>query len=391
MAPAATTRSSTAAGKRPAGPPRLLTAPARVQISKYADGEALCARNFTITPITVGPDEVPLHQGEVLVQPVYISVDTNLYFRVDGIWEHKFQLPLLPLGEVVRGFGVGFVLCSKHPDYQSGDRVMGWDLPWASYGAVAGGHALISLRDQLSSIPTQWFMGVLSMHSFSAWYGLTQVAHAQPGENILISVATGGIGQMAVQLAGIMGLRVVAVVGSNRKVHILRDNPYVAEVFNFFAVSEQVEVLRRLFPQGIDIYFDCVGGAFLDAVLTHLRPHGRVILGGLMSDNGLVRHPSRGVRAIPLLSATSSSITGFMVQDIYQQYYATFVEDLRRLIAQGKIFYRIDLVCGIENGPQAVEGVMASRNLGKCIIQVSEDPTFVRVKADETVSPSRKG
>ncbi|RKP35574.1 hypothetical protein BJ085DRAFT_19693 [Dimargaris cristalligena] len=340
------------------------------------NGEALQPCLFRVDHKVAIPPDSSLNAGQVLVQPVYLSVDTNMYFRMDGQWETKFNAGLLPLNQVVRGFGLGIVLASQHPQYESGERVMGWEFPWASYGVVNGGPALIPLRDQLASLPAQWFMGVLSMHSFSAWYGLTKLALAKPGETVLVSAATSGVGQMVVQLAGIMGLKVVAVVGSTTKVNLLKKNRYVTRVFNYYAMSDRSEALSQYFPDGVDIYFDCVSGAGIDNVLTKLNRGGRIIMGGLMSDNAICRQSSQGVKKLTLISATNSTILGFNVKNIYQAFYGEFVRDMLQLIDRKKVSFNIDLVCGIENGPQALSGVMAGKNLGKCIIQVSADESL---------------
>ncbi|KAJ1982057.1 hypothetical protein H4R35_000450 [Dimargaris xerosporica] len=369
----------------PQFPPPLLTSPVAVTLKSYASGRPLEVQNFALEPAPRVDAKAGLRTNDVLIQPVYLSIDTNQYFHMEPNVCHRFGVPLLALGEPVVGYGVAYVLDSHHDRFARGDVVIGLAIPWQSWAVVRGGHGLTRLVGPLCQLPLQWHVGVLGMHAFTAWYGLTQIANPKPGEKLLITVATGGVGQMVVQLGGILGLDVVAVVGSNLKLAHLKQSPYVTDAFNYFAVASQSHVLSQVCPNGIDIFFDTVGGAFLDDVIINLNRNARVILGGLMSDHGLLRGPTKGIRRLALLSATNSSIHGFRIQDYIESHYMTFVQDMLQQIRAGQVTYELDLVQGLENAPKALVGVLEGRNLGKCVVQVSQDPPSTR----ERISPSR--
>ncbi|KAJ1653600.1 hypothetical protein IWQ61_006307 [Dispira simplex] len=287
---------------------------------------------------------------------------------------YRYGLPAFQPGETANSYGVGYVLASRHPHFATGDTVLGWTMPWASYGVVPGARGLINLKAGIERLPLQWFVGVLGIHAFTAWYGLTQLAHPHRGQTLVVSAAMSGVGQMVVQLAGILGLKVVAIVGSNLKVEKVKENPHVFLALNYYAECDLSETLHRRLPEGVDIYFDCVGGAGLDGILRLLNTDARIILGGTLADHALMQR-SLPVYQLLQLAEANASILGFRVQDIFKKYYPLFVKDTVKLIRKRKLTYVLDLVCGLENAPKALMGVFQSRNLGKCIIQVSQDDT----------------
>ncbi|KAJ1970218.1 hypothetical protein IWQ62_000045 [Dispira parvispora] len=359
----------------PSLPVPLLTPPAKIQLTSYLNETPLSAKCFKLESAPQDPYSIALEPDDVLVQPVYLSMDTNIYMRIDTHSSSShYRLPAFQPGETANSYGVGYVLASRHPHFAKGDTVLGWTMPWASFGMVPGGRGLINLKAGIQRLPLQWFVGVLGIHAFTAWYGLTQLAHPRRGQTLVVSAAMSGVGQMVVQLAGILGLKVVAIVGSNLKMEKVRENPHVFLAINYYAEYDLSETLHRRLPDGVDIYFDCVGGAGLDGILRVLNTNGRIILGGILSDHALIQR-SLPVYHLLQLAEANASILGFRVQDVFQKYYPIFVQDMVKLIHKYNVTYVLDLVCGLENAPKALLGVFQSRNLGKCIVQVSQDDT----------------
>ncbi|KAJ1649871.1 hypothetical protein IWQ61_009173 [Dispira simplex] len=359
----------------PSLPVPLLTPSIKIRLTSYLNKTPLGVKCFQLESGPQNPYIIALEPDDVLVQPVYLSMDTNIYMRMcNHSSSYRYGLPTFQPGETANSYGVGYVLASQHPHFATGDTVLGWTMPWASYGVVPGARGLINLKTGIERLPLQWFVGVLGIHAFTAWYGLTQLAHPRRGQTLVVSAAMSGVGQMVVQLAGILGLKVVAIVGSNLKVEKVKENPHVFLALNYYAECDLSETLRRRLPEGVDIYFDCVGGAGLDGILRLLNTDARIILGGILADHALMQR-SLPVYQLLQLAEANASILGFRVQDSFKKYYPIFVKDMVKLIHKRKLTYVLDLVCGLENAPKALVGVFQSRNLGKCIIQVSQDDT----------------
>jgi NADPH-dependent curcumin reductase CurA len=217
--------------------------------------------------------------------------------------------------------------------------------------------------------PVSTALGVLGMPGFTAWYGLFVLGRPQEGETVLVSGAAGAVGSAAGQMAAIAGCRVVGSAGSAEKLAWLRELGFDG-VFNYREQSPR-EALAELAPDGIDIYFDNVGGDHLEAAIGALRTHGRVVACGSISRYNDAE-PSPGPRNMFLVVTKRLRIEGFIIRDHYDRF-GEFVTEASEWVRDGRLRYRETVVDGIENAPKAFLGLLRGENIGKMLVKVGPD------------------
>ncbi|MCX7047477.1 MAG: NADP-dependent oxidoreductase [Candidatus Sumerlaeota bacterium] len=301
--------------------------------------------------------------GEAVVRNIYLSVDPYMRGRMSDA--ESYAAPL-QIGEVMLGGGVGRVIESSFPGLAPGD-IVGGMLGWQDY-AVAKGESLRKIDPGLAPISTA--LGVLGMPGMTAYFGLLDVCHPQAGETVVVSGAAGAVGSLVGQIAKIKSCRAVGIAGSDVKIaYLLKDLGFDA-AFNYKTCSDYHNKLKELCPNGIDAYFDNVGGALTDAVISVINVKARIAVCGQISQYNLKR-PERGPRWLWLMIVKRAKVEGFMVMD-----YASRFEEGHRQMAQwlqeGKLKYREDIVQGLENAPQAFIGMLQGRNIGKQLVQINE-------------------
>jgi NADPH:quinone reductase len=303
-------------------------------------------------------------EGECLVQGLYLSVDPYMRGRMRD--QASYAAPL-QLGDVMFGGVVGRVVESRSTALKPGDIVEGL-LGWQEY-AVAPGTQLRKVDPALAPISTA--LGVLGMPGITAYFGLLDIADPQPGETVVVSGAAGAVGSTAGQIARIRGCRVVGIAGSDEKIRQIVDELGFDAAFNYKTTQDYVAELQRLCPNGIDVYFDNVGGAITDAVFRLLNLHARVSVCGQISQYNLEK-PDLGPRLLWHLIVKRARVQGFLVFD-YAARYDEGLEQLGKWVREGELQYRERIVDGIENAPRAFLEMMQGKNIGKQLVRLSPE------------------
>jgi NADPH-dependent curcumin reductase CurA len=316
------------------------------------------AENFNLNEI-----EVPKPQdGEVLVRTLYLSVDPYMRSRMT---DRKSYVAPFAVGEVIMGGAVGEVLESKAADLKAGDIVNGM-LPWQLY-SVAKASQLHKIDPALAPITTS--LGVLGMPGLTAYFGLLDIGKPKAGETVVVSGAAGAVGTIVCQIAKIKGCRVVGIAGDDKKNQYLRDELGVDATINYKTADLKREV-RNACPNGVDIYFDNVGGEISDVMLTNIRHGSRTILCGQIALYNLEK-PEPGPRFQPYLLVNSALMQGFIITD-YASRFGEGIRQLAQWLREGKLKYAENIVEGFENTPQAFLGLFTGENLGKQLVKVAD-------------------
>ncbi len=300
--------------------------------------------------------------GEALVKIVYLSLDP--YMR--GVMnETSLYRPTLKLGDLMLGGAVGKVTLSNHPDLRKGDIVEGM-FGWQEY-TVTDGKGLRRIDPNAAPISTA--LGVLGMPGLTAYFGLLEVGRPKAGEVVLVSGGAGAVGSVVGQIAKMQGCRVIGIAGADAKInHMMRDYGYDA-VFNYKSVENYYAVLSEMCPDGVDVYFDNVGGAITDAALRVLNKGARVAICGQISQYNVER-PETGPRPLPLLLFKQARAEGFLVSQ-FEDRYPQALEQLTHWLREKKLKYREDIVEGIDNAPAAFIAMLHGRNIGKQLVKLA--------------------
>jgi NADPH-dependent curcumin reductase CurA len=298
-------------------------------------------------------------EGQVLIRNAYFSVDPYMRPRMNDV--RSYVAPFT-LGEAMTGGAVGRIAVSRNARYPEGDWVL-HQLGWREW-ALSDGVALRRLDPAAAPISTS--LGVLGMPGFTAWYGVFVLGLPQEGETVLVSGAAGAVGSAAGQVAAIAGCRVIGSAGSAEKLAWLRELGFDA-AFNYREQTPR-EALAELAPDGIDIYFDNVGGDHLEAAIGALRTHGRVVACGSISRyNDAEAAP--GPRNMFLVVTKRLRLQGFIITDHFD-HFAEFAREATEWVRDGRLRYRETVVDGIENAPKAFLGLLRGENIGKMLVKV---------------------
>ncbi|XP_051199602.1 2-alkenal reductase (NADP(+)-dependent) [Lolium perenne] len=309
---------------------------------------------------------VPPGSAAVIVKNLYLSCDPYMRSRMTRHKEPSYVPDFVP-GEVLTAFGVSKVLESGHSGYKAGDLVWGI-IGCEEYTLVTNPESLFKISHP--EFPLSYYTGVLGMPGLTAYAGFFDVAKPKKGEYVFVSAASGAVGQLVGQLAKITGCYIVGSAGSDEKVNLLKTKFGFDDAFNYKKEKDLNAALKRCFPKGIDIYFENVGGAMLDAVLLNMRLHGRVSMCGLISQYNLEQ--PEGVRNLFCIVTKRIRVEGFMVTEYFGTY-RKFEEEMAGYLKEGKITYVEDVAEGIENVPAALIGIFYGRNIGKQLVAVARD------------------
>ena len=307
--------------------------------------------------------EVPLpalSEGEVQVANQWLSVDPYMRGRMS---EAKSYVPPFPLNGPLDGGAIGTVQASRHPDFKVGNPVSSM-LGWRD-AFVARGEQLTRLP--ATALPSQLFLGALGMPGMTAWAGLHKVARLQAGETLLVSAASGAVGTMAVQLAKRAGARVIGSTGSADKVAYLKTLGADA-VINYRETPDLDAELARLAPEGIQVYFENVGGAMLDAALNNMALHGRIVLCGLIEQYNS-HGQGNGPRNLAQMIRKRILMQGLLVSD-HWQHYGEFLAEAIPAFEAGLLQAEETISEGLASMPQAFIGLFEGRNTGKMLVRL---------------------
>jgi NADPH-dependent curcumin reductase CurA len=314
------------------------------------------ADNFKI----VDADIPQPQEGEVLLRTLYLSVDPYMRSRMS---DRKSYVPPFALNEVITGGAIGEVIESRSKAFQPGDIVTGM-LGWQLY-SVAKENEVRKIDPTVAPVTTA--LGVLGMPGLTAYFGLLDIGQPKEGETVVVSGAAGAVGTVVCQIAKIKSCRVVGIAGSDEKNQYLEHELWADETINY-KTADVKQALRDACPNGIDIYFDNVGGEVSDAVMPLLNKGARIIICGQISLYNLEK-PDVGPRIQPYLLVSRAMMKGFIITD-YAARFGEGAGQLAQWLAQGKLKYAEHIVEGFENTPLAFLGLFTGENLGKQLVKV---------------------
>ena len=321
--------------------------------------------NFKLVETAV-PEAGP---GQMLLHTVYLSLDPYMRGRMDA--GASYAQPV-EVGKVMEGSAVCAVVKSNLPPYQAGDIVVA-GTGWQEY-SLSDGEGVQKVDPALG--PISYALGVLGMPGLTAYTGLLNIGKPQPGETLVVAAASGAVGSVVGQIAKVKGCRVIGIAGGEQKCR------FVKEDLGFDGCLDHrqpnlAERLQAACPNGIDIYFETVGGAVFDAVLPLLNNFARIPVCGLIAHYNATELPA-GPDRVPLLmrNILTKRLTfrGFIVFD-YGSQFGDFITDMSGWLRDGQVKYREDITDGLENAPRELVGLLKGENFGKKIIRVSPDPT----------------
>lgn len=308
-------------------------------------------------------------EGEFVTRTIYLSLDPYMRGRMNA---GKSYAKPVEIGEVMTGRSVGQVVASKHEKFGEGDIVF-IDSGWQDY-ALSGGEGVRKLDPARAPVSTA--LGILGMPGLTAYTGLKNIGQPKEGETLVVGAASGAVGSVVGQIGRIKGCRVIGVAGAPEKC------AWVEEELGFdVCLSHRdlklAENLAAVCPDGIDVYWENVGGKVFEAVLPLLNPFARIPVCGLIAQYNATELPP-GPNRIPALMRSVLSnrlrVQGFIVRD-YAHQAKEFFTEMSGWLRDGKIKYREDFVDGLENAPKGLIGLLEGKNFGKLIVRVSDDPT----------------
>lgn len=308
-------------------------------------------------------------EGEVLCRTIHLSLDPYMRGRMNA---GKSYAKPVEVGGVMEGGAVGQVLESRHPDFSEGEIVVGYG-GWQAHFTLSG-KALRKVDPAWGPISTA--VGVLGMPGVTAYTGLLNIGKPQPGETVVVAAASGAVGSVVGQIAQIKGARAVGVAGSPEKCR------FVTEELGFDACLNHrdpdfAEQLAAACPDGIDVYFENVGGKVFETVLPLLNEFARIPVCGMIAHYNATELPP-GPDKMPLIlrNILTKRLTfrGFIVWDFAEQE-SEALTAMAGWIQEGRLKFREDFVDGLESAPEALIGLLKGANFGKLVVRVSEDPT----------------
>lgn len=328
-----------------------------VHLTKYPHGRP------TVGDFVIVKRDVPEPgDGEVAVRNQWLSVDPYMRGRMT---QRESYIPPFELNQAMEGGAVGEVIASRHPDFAIGDRVMSMNGWRESFVAPAEGVFKLPPLD----VPAEAFLGLLGMTGLTAWAGLHKIAALKPGETVLVSAAAGAVGSIACQLAKLHGAKVIASAGSDDKIAWLKSELGVDAAFNYKTARNLSAALAEVAPEGIDVYFENVGGPLLEAAIDAMRPNGRIAACGMISQYNATE-PVPGPRNLAQVIGKSLRIEGFLVGK-YMHHRPEFIENVGPHIAAGRLRWNQTVEDGIENMPAAFLKLFDGHNKGKMLVRLT--------------------
>jgi NADPH-dependent curcumin reductase CurA len=329
-----------------------------------------------VTPDCFEMRETPVPEpadGEVLVRTIYMSMDPSMRGRMDAA---KSYAPGWVLGEPCKTRLVGEVTASRNAEFKEGDLVFGKTLDWADYTLVPG-KAIRPINPDAAGLPLSYHLGALGMPGMTAWVGL-DLAAPKEGDTLFVSAASGAVGQIVGQIGKLKGCRVIGSAGTDAKVAYLIDELGFDAAFNYRSAGDDIlAALQKAAPDGLDIYFDNVGGAVLEAALDHANMRARVVICGMISQYNLTRDETPGIRNLPHINRKRIRMEGFIVSD-HEDRRAEFEAEMIGWLKSGRFKYRVDVAEGLENAPAAMIAMLKGENFGKQVVKVGDEGLVVQ-------------
>ena len=326
-----------------------------VRLASRPSGEPT-GENFALATCEVGPPG----EGELLVKNSLMSVEPYMRGRMN---DAKSYVPPFVVGEALSGAAIGTVIASRVPDIPVGATVL-HDRGWRECAVVPAKSARVI---DTTHVPAETYLGALGTTGFTAWVGLRIIAEVKPDRTIFVSGAAGAVGSMAVQLAKRWGLRVVGSASSPEKARVVREEFGADAAFDYHEGA--YKQLRALAPDGIDYYFDNVGGEQLEAAIAVTREHARIVLCGAISQYNAASPPP-GPRNLALAIGRRLRLEGFIVIDHLKRF-PEFVSEVAPLVASGELKSPTTFVDGLDNAPAAFMQILRpNANVGKAVVRI---------------------
>jgi NADPH-dependent curcumin reductase len=308
----------------------------------------------------------PLDEGQFRIRTLYLGVAAVM--RGYMLNTEKFERPL-ELGDVMRGRGVGRIVESRHPDYAVGEVVHG-KLGWQDYAIADGSPYYLMYKVAQRVAPLSTALGVLGLTGFTSYLGLVDIGAVRAGDRVLVSGAAGGVGSNVGQIARNLGATAIGIAGSDDKCRLLTERLGYSAAINYR--TEHVERrIGELFPDGIDVFFDNVGGEILDAGLAHLRRHARIVLCGAISQYVNGAESPRPLQNGFAIFKRMARMEAFFIYEM-AAHFPRAEAQLAQWIAEGRLTYQEDILDGLERMPEALIRLFEGRNVGKQLVRIAE-------------------
>ena len=300
-------------------------------------------------------------QGELLLKTIFVSVDPYLRGRMS---DADSYVPPFELNKPISSGIVAEVVESKNENFKKGDFVSD-RLEWKEY-QISTGEGLQKIDPSIQ--PLSVYLGVIGMTGMTAYMGLTQIGKPKAGETIVVSGAAGAVGSTVGQIGKILGCRVVGIAGTDEKTEILKSKFGFDEAINYNTTKDMKKAIADASPQGVDIYYDNVGGSISDAVHRNLNQFGRIVVCGAISTYNATEMPM-GPRVEGFLIKKSALMQGFIVSD-FSDKFSEGAKQLGQWLKEGKLTYEETVVEGFDSIPQAFIDLFTGKNKGKMIVKV---------------------
>ena len=332
----------------------------QILLDNRPQGEATTS-NFRLVSVQT-PE---LGEGQVLVRHHYLSLDPYMRGRMN---DGKSYAQPQPLGEVMIGGTVGEVQQSRHPRFQPGDAVVGMG-GWQEYSVVDADQPGLLRKVDTTHVPLSYYLGAVGMPGVTAWYGLTQIIAPQAGETVVVSAASGAVGSAFAAVAKARGCRVVGIAGGPDKCRYAQEELHFDACIDYRQhpdIKSMAQALKAACPQGVDGYFENVGGYLLDAVLLRTNAFARIAVCGMIAGYDGQPLPLQNPA---LILVSRLKVQGFIVSE-HMDLWPQALQELGTLVAQGRLRPRESIAQGIDSAPEAFLGLLKGRNFGKQLVKL---------------------
>ena len=302
-----------------------------------------------------------LDNGEVIIEVLWLSLDPYIRGRMSAV---KSYAAPLEIGEIITGGAVGKIIESKCPNFSIGNIVEGFSIGWQKFAKV-NSHSIRKINPDIA--PIQTAVGILGMPGMTAYFGLFEVCKPIPGDTVVVSAASGAVGQLVGQLAKLANCKVIGIAGSEEKCKYLKNSLSFDHTINY-KNQNVYKKIKDYCPEGVNVYFDNVGGKISDDVISNIAPFARIGVCGVISQYNLTQLEN-GMRVQRAVLTNQATVEGFLVFR-FEQRYNIAIKRLSKWLKENKIIWKEDVVEGIENAPKAFIGLMEGKNFGKLLIKV---------------------
>ena len=316
-------------------------------------------KNFRLD---IEPQVQDLKENEILVQASYLSVDPYMRGRISPT---KGYTPGVELEGLMPAGGVGEIIESRSSQFAAGDQVVLENFGWQEYTVA---EADVANKVDTNIAPIQSYLSYLGMPGLTAYFGLFEVANVKPQDCVVVSAASGAVGQMVGQLAKAHGCRVIAIASSNQKINWCKEIGY-DEGINYKEVENLSDELRAICPDGVDVYFDNTGGVINDAIMENLSLNARIAICGVVSLADKIGKPDIGPRYFRQILVARARVQGFLVFD-FIDCYPEARSHIRNLISDSNFKFKEDIADGIESMASSFIQLLKSQNFGKKLIKI---------------------